>query len=1302
MSSDRSPAGPNPPPSAGDPSLPTTSAQALELQRSVSSAIIEAMGSMSSMISQTISQALATHAPGPSTQLPVLTNPQPTIEPPAQETLTGVIQATHDSALRSRKRALPRQAERTRKWKCARAQTDDIDSDVESDMEAYAEASGQSEGEMESEFPDDAGPRPSTSGSVGASATAPNTVSTLVDPSGIPLFDPDSLHHPRSAEWLPVAHVSDYLEHWVRRPLSKEARSKLRAECPRPLIPNKVCDTPSVDPKMTQFLAKTGWNPRKGLDSAIRSCQDKLLDIFGPLAKIFEMAESARADGSPIDPEELTGWIQRAICIAGSTNSSLAIERRKAILFKIDPKLANLALTESGRDAQGLLFGDSFIKDLSRYVGAFTALDKAQSSMRRVFQGRVSTRAGSSRGRLSGRSSFQARSSGRGSFNQRPPFQDQRNPPPFFPARGSLCRGQTPSLFPRLVQHYIRPVGFDHCTGVPHRAHGFTEPHSFSPTTSPSPTKQRARGLRAVFPFSKEGDREGPFRPEGRAQQHLPSSEERWANASGYKSPGPELRGALPPLQDGGYSPPSGLTDPRGLDGETGPQRCLSDGPDSRFVQGSPALLVEGRSVALHLPPVRPFFGAMVLYQAPASGRCLAAESGCTSSHLSGRHPHYASMSGGPASAPSMDVGPPFGSWFSTEPREVLPHAVSTDGIPGLHGGLCCGISQSPVREIADYPQGIETCPFSVVPVPASPGSHYWPVGLLHPGGVSSPPPLSGPSAPEDCSPSFRGLVRGHGGSGSGGSGVTSLVVRQLGSLERQSDLWISTGIHDRVGRESPGLGCPLRRCLHRGSVVGGREPSSHQRSGTPGGLVCHPQFLQWHGACLHPITYGQCVGGPLCQSPGRHPVGYLGATGEGVLVLLSLQGHHGAGGVPSGSTQRPGGSEFPLLHGRQRLEASAGDVLHDLGYLGPLRRGPLRVTAQYSPSQVLQLAPGSGGGGGGCVPSGLVFGSAIRVSSFRHDPEDAAAGSSSGCGVGGGDPLLGDSSMVPGSPGTPDGRASPPSGSDGSPPGPSGCSSPPAARRLPSAPGVPDLRTPGEVAGISEATRRLLDNAWAPGTRKSYRAAWGAWVSWCVERNLDPVSAPVTHLLQFLTSLFEAGKAYRTINLFRSAISSTHQGFDGVPAGQHPSVSRLLRGSRLARPPRPRFTTTWDVSLVLSFFSAWPENAALSLRQLSAKLLTLFCLISCKRVSDVRALDHDARSFSPEGVTFNITRRTKTNIRSVSYPCFPSSPALCPVACLREYESRTRTHRSATFRNCSSPSAILLARCLVPRWRVG
>ncbi|XP_040266255.1 uncharacterized protein LOC120980933 [Bufo bufo] len=273
---------------------------------------------------------------------------------------------------------------------------------------------------------------------------------------------------------------------------------------------------------------------------------------------------------------------------------------------------------------------------------------------------------------------------------------------------------------------------------------------------------------------------------------------------------------------------------------------------------------------------------------------------------------------------------------------------------------------------------------------------------------------------------------------------------------------------------------------------------------------------------------------------------------------------------------------------------------------------------------------------------------------------------------------------------------------SHGPPSQPSGPSPPTSPRRFPAAVGVPDLRTPRAVDGISEATRQLLDNAWAPGTRKSYRAAWRNWTSWCLEWDLDPVSAPVAHLLQFLTSLFEAGKAYRTINLFRSAISSTHLGYEGVPAGQHPSVSRLLRGSRLARPPQPRFSTTWDVSLVLSFLSSWPDNSALSLRQLFAKLLALFCLISCKRVSDVRALDFDARSFTPEGVTFNISRRTKTNIRSVSYPSFPSAPVLCPVACLREYESRTRAHRSPDMSQLFLSIAILLDRFLVRHWHAG
>ncbi|KAM8971965.1 sodium-coupled neutral amino acid symporter 1-like [Pelodytes ibericus] len=146
----------------------------------------------------------------------------------------------------------------------------------------------------------------------------------LLNPNGQPLFDPDELQHPRSAEWAPADHVAQYISLRVRKPLDKLARSKLRAECPRPTVPNSACATPDVDPKIIQFLSKTGWKPKKGFEFALRNCQDKILDIMGPLTQIFEMAETAVSGGTPVDPNVLRGWAQRAIC----ANSAVATERQ--------------------------------------------------------------------------------------------------------------------------------------------------------------------------------------------------------------------------------------------------------------------------------------------------------------------------------------------------------------------------------------------------------------------------------------------------------------------------------------------------------------------------------------------------------------------------------------------------------------------------------------------------------------------------------------------------------------------------------------------------------------------------------------------------------------------------------------------------------------------------------------------------------------------------------------------------------------------------------------------------------------
>lgn len=156
-----------------------------------------------------------------------------------------------------------------------------------------------------------------------------------------------------------------------------------------------------MDSEVAQFLSKTNWNPRKGLESSLKACQDKLLDMFGLLSKIFEMAEGAKASGQPIDPQELSSWIQRAICMSGTINSSLAVDRRKAIIFQIDTKLSNLAVTEVVTEADGLLFGKSFVKKMGQFASTFTAIEKAQAAMRKAFPSWVSGRASKSRGCLS-------------------------------------------------------------------------------------------------------------------------------------------------------------------------------------------------------------------------------------------------------------------------------------------------------------------------------------------------------------------------------------------------------------------------------------------------------------------------------------------------------------------------------------------------------------------------------------------------------------------------------------------------------------------------------------------------------------------------------------------------------------------------------------------------------------------------------------------------------------------------------------------------------------------------------------
>ena len=218
----------------------------------------------------------------------------------------------------------------------------------------------------------------------------------------------------------------------------------------------------------------------------------------------------------------------------------------------------------------------------------------------------------------------------------------------------------------------------------------------------------------------------------------------------------------------------------------------------------------------------------------------------------------------------------------------------------------------------------------------------------------------------------------------------------------------------------------------------------------------------------------------------------------------------------------------------------------------------------------------------------------------------------------------------------------------------------------------------------ISEEGTELLLASWRQKSSKSYDSLFGKWVDWCNQRHSDPVSGPISEVVNFLAHLFKEGYQYRSLNAYRSAISSVHEKADGYEVGQHPLVSRLLKGVFNQQPPKPRYEVTWDVTKVLNYIDSLGESDSLSLQVLTWKLAMILALTRPSRSADLVRLDLRYRRHTPEGARFSKTVQTgKAKSRQGKpraeffFPAFPSNSRLCPQQTLRAYEQRTESFRT-------------------------
>jgi hypothetical protein len=86
------------------------------------------------------------------------------------------------------------------------------------------------------------------------------------------------------------------------------------------------------------------------------------------------------------------------------------------------------------------------------------------------------------------------------------------------------------------------------------------------------------------------------------------------------------------------------------------------------------------------------------------------------------------------------------------------------------------------------------------------------------------------------------------------------------------------------------------------------------------------------------------------------------------------------------------------------------------------------------------------------------------------------------------------------------------------------------------------------------------------------------------------------------MLELYNTGLGYSSINTARSALSLFLSPIEGHSVGDHPIVTRFVKGVGKLRPSFPRYDDTWDVDILLKYFTDLPCNKDLS--------LSLYCIV--------------------------------------------------------------------------------------------
>ena len=149
--------------------------------------------------------------------------------------------------------------------------------------------------------------------------------------------------------------------------------------------------------------------------------------------------------------------------------------------------------------------------------------------------------------------------------------------------------------------------------------------------------------------------------------------------------------------------------------------------------------------------------------------------------------------------------------------------------------------------------------------------------------------------------------------------------------------------------------------------------------------------------------------------------------------------------------------------------------------------------------------------------------------------------------------------------------------------------------------------------AQLSTKAQNVIMASWRQGTLKQYQTHFIKWNLYCSKHHLDPLNATIENGIEFLTTLFDAGLGYSSINTARSALSTILPIHDGHKFGEHPLVIRFLKGVFELKPALPKYSDIWDVQTVLNHLKSYKPAEELSLKDLTLKVVMKYARLQFK-----------------------------------------------------------------------------------------